>query len=52
MRITDFLEKPKDPPAIPGDPAHALASMGIYVFDWAFLRDLLLARHGRRQFQP
>jgi len=42
MRITDFLEKPKDPPAIPGDPKHALASMGIYVFDWAFLRDLLL----------
>ncbi len=41
MRITDFLEKPKDPPAIPGDPDHALASMGIYVFDWAFLRDLL-----------
>ena len=42
MRITDFLEKPKDPPAIPGDPRHALASMGIYVFDWAFLRSLLL----------
>ncbi|TXH93432.1 MAG: glucose-1-phosphate adenylyltransferase [Pseudorhodobacter sp.] len=42
MRITSFLEKPKDPPSIPGDPAHALASMGIYVFDWAFLRDLLL----------
>lgn len=42
MRITSFLEKPKDPPAMPGDPAHSLASMGIYVFDWAFLRDLLL----------
>ena len=42
LRITDFLEKPKDPPAIPGDPLNALASMGIYVFDWAFLRDLLL----------
>lgn len=42
MRITDFLEKPKDPPAIPGDPDHALASMGIYVFDWSFLRDLLI----------
>ena len=42
MRITSFLEKPKNPPAIPGDPDHALASMGIYVFDWAFLRDLLL----------
>ncbi len=42
MRITSFLEKPKDPPTIPGDPLHALASMGIYVFDWKFLRDLLL----------
>ncbi|WP_136682726.1 glucose-1-phosphate adenylyltransferase [Falsirhodobacter xinxiangensis] len=42
MRITEFLEKPKDPPGIPGDPEHALASMGIYVFDWAFLRDLLI----------
>ncbi|MFT4149597.1 MAG: glucose-1-phosphate adenylyltransferase [Paracoccaceae bacterium] len=41
-RITAFLEKPKDPPSIPGDPAHSLASMGIYVFDWAFLRDLLV----------
>ncbi|MBE2275716.1 MAG: glucose-1-phosphate adenylyltransferase [Rhodobacteraceae bacterium] len=41
MRITAFLEKPKDPPSIPGDPDNALASMGIYVFDWAFLRDLL-----------
>ncbi|MGA0538980.1 glucose-1-phosphate adenylyltransferase [Neotabrizicola sp. VNH66] len=42
MRITAFLEKPKDPPAIPGDPDHALASMGIYVFNWDFLRELLL----------
>ncbi|NPD15912.1 glucose-1-phosphate adenylyltransferase [Xinfangfangia sp. D13-10-4-6] len=42
MRITDFLEKPDAPPGIPGDEANALASMGIYVFDWAFLRDLLL----------
>ncbi|QLQ18997.1 MAG: glucose-1-phosphate adenylyltransferase [Exiguobacterium profundum] len=41
-RITAFLEKPKNPPHMPGDPANALASMGIYVFDWAFLRDLLL----------
>ena len=42
MRITQFLEKPKDPPSIPGDPDHALASMGIYIFDWAFLRSLLV----------
>jgi glucose-1-phosphate adenylyltransferase len=41
-RITAFLEKPKDPPSIPGDPDHALASMGIYVFNWPFLRDLLI----------
>jgi glucose-1-phosphate adenylyltransferase len=42
MRITSFLEKPKDPPTIPGDPANSLASMGIYIFDWKFLRDLLI----------
>lgn len=41
-RITQFLEKPADPPCIPGDPDHALASMGIYVFRWDFLRKLLL----------
>ena len=41
-RITSFLEKPADPPGIPGDPDKALASMGIYVFDWTFLRNLLL----------
>ena len=42
-RITDFLEKPADPPALPGDPGRCLASMGIYVFDWPFLRRLLRA---------
>ncbi len=41
-RITSFLEKPADPPGIPGDPDKALASMGIYVFNWKFLRELLL----------
>ena len=41
-RITSFLEKPKDPPATPEDPNLALASMGIYVFSWPFLRDLLI----------
>jgi glucose-1-phosphate adenylyltransferase len=40
-RITSFLEKPADPPGMPEDPDKALASMGIYVFDWKFLRDLL-----------
>ena len=40
-RITSFLEKPKDPPGTPENPDVTLASMGIYVFSWPFLRDLL-----------
>ena len=32
-RVTGFLEKPLNPPSIPGLPGLALASMGIYVFD-------------------
>jgi glucose-1-phosphate adenylyltransferase len=39
--ITEFVEKPADPPGIPGNPDMALASMGIYVFDTAFLLDQL-----------
>jgi glucose-1-phosphate adenylyltransferase len=40
-RITAFLEKPKDPPAIPGKPDRALGSMGIYVFGAEYLYQLL-----------
>jgi glucose-1-phosphate adenylyltransferase len=40
-RILDFVEKPADPPAMPGRPDRALASMGIYVFNTRFLIDLL-----------
>jgi len=39
--ITQFVEKPADPPGIPGDPGHALASMGIYVFETKFLFEQL-----------
>src|SRR5690606_1009806 len=39
--ITAFIEKPKDPPGIPGQPDMALASMGIYVFETQFLFDQL-----------
>ncbi len=35
--ITEFMEKPVDPPAMPGDPDMSLASMGIYIFDAAYL---------------
>jgi glucose-1-phosphate adenylyltransferase len=40
-RILSFLEKPADPPAMPGKPDTALASMGIYVFESKFLFDQL-----------
>jgi glucose-1-phosphate adenylyltransferase len=40
-RIVSFLEKPQDPPAMPGKPESCLASMGIYVFETRFLFDLL-----------
>ena len=36
-RIIAFVEKPKNPPAMPGKPDMALASMGIYVFETKFL---------------
>ena len=35
--ITDFVEKPADPPALPGKPDRSLASMGIYIFNAAYL---------------
>jgi glucose-1-phosphate adenylyltransferase len=40
-RIVGFVEKPKDPPTIPGNPSMALASMGIYVFNTDYLIKLL-----------
>ena len=40
-RVTAFIEKPADPPAMPGHPEVALASMGIYVFDADYLYRLL-----------
>ncbi len=40
-RIISFLEKPKDPPPMPGRPDMALASMGIYVFETKFLIEQL-----------
>ncbi len=35
--ITDFVEKPADPPPMPNDPTRSLASMGIYIFNSRFL---------------
>ena len=45
-RVQGFLEKPKDPPTLPNDPNHCLASMGIYVFTAKVMYELLLADAG------
>ena len=41
-RIREFTEKPAHCDGMPGDPAHALASMGIYVFNTDYLLSRLL----------
>lgn len=40
-KVVEFLEKPADPPHMPGDKNQALASMGIYAFNADYLYDLL-----------
>jgi glucose-1-phosphate adenylyltransferase len=40
-KIISFVEKPADPPPMPGKADVALASMGIYVFDAEYLYKLL-----------
>lgn len=40
-RIVRFLEKPADPPSIPGRPGTSYASMGIYVFNIEVLMETL-----------
>lgn len=40
-KILEFVEKPANPPAMPGDETRSLASMGIYVFEAEYLYELL-----------
>ena len=40
-RIISFVEKPANPPPMPGHPDRSLASMGIYVFSTKFLIEQL-----------
>jgi len=42
-RVEAFLEKPLSPPALPGRPDEAFASMGNYVFDREVLEEALIA---------
>ena len=41
-RVVEFAEKPADPPAMPDKPDTSLCSMGIYVFNAAFLFEQLV----------
>ncbi|MBU2956084.1 NTP transferase domain-containing protein [Paracoccus sp. C2R09] len=45
-RIVSFLEKPANPPSIPDEPGRSLVSMGIYVFDTAWLRQAMMDGDG------
>lgn len=40
-KVTSFVEKPADPPAMPGKPDRSLASMGIYIFTADYLYRML-----------
>ncbi len=40
-RVTDFIEKPADPPPMPGKPDVSLCSMGIYIFNAKYLYEQL-----------
>lgn len=41
LRIEGFVEKPADPPTIPGNPEESYASMGNYIFSTEALLDFL-----------
>jgi glucose-1-phosphate adenylyltransferase len=41
VAVERFLEKPADPPGLPGDPGHVFASMGNYLFTTKTLIDAL-----------
>lgn len=46
-RVRAFLEKPEQPPGMPGRPTHAYASMGNYLFNTKVLVRALHAMHRR-----
>lgn len=48
-RVVSFLEKPDDPPAMPGHPDLALASMGIYVFATDVMYELLFQDAAKKE---
>jgi glucose-1-phosphate adenylyltransferase len=43
QKVIDFLEKPPDPPGMPGNPDYSLVSMGVYIFESEVLVRQLIA---------
>jgi len=40
-KMKGFEEKPLNPKTIPGDPTNSLSSMGVYIFKWTVLNEVL-----------
>ena len=48
-RLIDFVEKPQDPPTMPGHPDLSLGSMGIYVFNTDVMYELLFQDAAKKE---
>ncbi len=48
FHVQSFIEKPANPPEIPGQPGHSFVNMGIYVFNASVLRDVLLEMESKK----
>ncbi|MDP2303711.1 MAG: glucose-1-phosphate adenylyltransferase [Ignavibacteria bacterium] len=48
FRVKDFIEKPENPPEIPGRPGFSFVNMAIYVFNANVLRDVLLEMQSKK----
>ncbi|MBV6511500.1 MAG: glucose-1-phosphate adenylyltransferase [Ignavibacteriales bacterium] len=40
-KVSEFIEKPENPPEDPNNPGQSLVNMGIYIFNTSVLRDVL-----------
>jgi glucose-1-phosphate adenylyltransferase len=49
-RIKDFIEKPKDPPSMPDDPARSYCSMGNYIFNTDILINALIQAERNKEY--
>ena len=41
-KVRNFIEKPDNPPEIPGNPGYSYVNMGIYVFNAKLLREVMI----------